>query len=420
MITDKFAEYALLITALTYINTQLAPMWKSLWQLIQRKLTYKVTIEETDELYYYFEKWLYTNYSTSYRNLEATINNKQLTSDYVSHSNKQVKTTTTTITDKLYTWQHEDFFIIYAGTPKRRLVITKGREKLEAAKSLKESYFNRFSIKGFGAKKSILSILKNVIEYNQQFKSEIQSKLYTSNSWGEWTNHGVLHGKNIDNLILDCKDELIKDVEDFINEEKWYNLRNIAYKRGYLLKGKPGNGKSALCQALALHTKRNIYYLSINDIDKDANLIYSFQNMEVNSILVIEDVDACYSDRDAVKTNVSFSTLLNCLDGVYSKYNIITIMTTNHADKLDPALIRAGRIDIQFSIDNPSKSSVQKYINNFFDSKIELKNYTDFKLPMVDIQNLCLMNKNNLNNVIDNLDSMSVNNFFKKNDRNNI
>ena len=83
------------------------------------------------------------------------------------------------------------------------------------------------------------------------------------------------------------------------------------------------------------------------------------------------------------------------MDGAFSKYGIITIMTTNHFDKLDPALIREGRIDMKVKINNPEIDMVEKYLSIFYDTEIKLDNYKN-SISMSKIQEICLENKNNL------------------------
>jgi ATP-dependent Zn protease len=87
------------------------------------------------------------------------------------------------------------------------------------------------------------------------------------------------------------------------------------------------------------------------------------------------------------------------MDGALSKHGIITILTTNHPEKLDPALVREGRVDISLNVDNPSIKQVQEYLSVFYDQKVSLDSYpNDF--PMTKIQEICM--QNNLN------DTMSI------------
>lgn len=162
--------------------------------------------------------------------------------------------------------------------------------------------------------------------------------------------------------------------------------------------GRPGNGKTSFCIALSKYFNKDIQFLNLNDIEKDTYLFESFQGLKDNSILVIEDVDAIYGNREG-KSKISFSALLNCMDGAFSKHGIIVIMTTNHIEKIDSALIREGRIDMKVNIDNPEIDMVEQYLSLFYEKDIKLNHY-DGNFSMSKIQEICLLNKNKLNNTI--------------------
>jgi len=89
--------------------------------------------------------------------------------------------------------------------------------------------------------------------------------------------------------------------------------------------------------------------LDLNTINSDEQLSARISDAPERSILLMEDVDAIFVDRTSVqkrKRGITFSGFLNALDGVRSKDGTITIMSTNHKEKLDPALIRPGRCDV--------------------------------------------------------------------------
>ena len=130
--------------------------------------------------------------------------------------------------------------------------------------------------------------------------------------------------------------------------------------------------------------------MNLNSISDDIYLQRAFQDMKENSVLLIEDIDSVFTNRDNKESKVSFSSLLNCLDGVFYKHNSIIIMTTNHVDKLDPALIRTGRIDLKVSIDNPTEKEVSDFLSFFYNDTIEIKSISDFS--MSDVQNICISN----------------------------
>jgi chaperone BCS1 len=88
----------------------------------------------------------------------------------------------------------------------------------------------------------------------------------------------------------------------------------------------------------------------------DNSLNTCLNNCPANSIILLEDIDAIFVERTAVNRGrgVSFSGLLNALDGVRSQEGRILFMTTNHRDRLDPALMRPGRADVHVKLDYAS------------------------------------------------------------------
>ena len=92
-----------------------------------------------------------------------------------------------------------------------------------------------------------------------------------------------------------------------------------------------------------------------------------------NCIFVLEDIDALYIDRNKKEENrVSFSCILNFLDGVYSKEDLVTIITTNHLDRIDKAIIRPMRIDKMIKFTFCSKYQYKEIFKKFFPDNIDL------------------------------------------------
>lgn len=145
---------------------------------------------------------------------------------------------------------------------------------------------------------------------------------------------------------------LVTDIQWFYNNEKWYVQKGIPHHRGYLFTGPPGTGKTSTISVLGGHFNKNIYLLNIAALNSDDDLFDAMRGLSGNSILILEDIDACIgsskrTDEQGVEIKgVTLSALLNCLDGLGSKEGLVTIMTTNHPEKLDPALIRPGRVDL--------------------------------------------------------------------------
>lgn len=130
--------------------------------------------------------------------------------------------------------------------------------------------------------------------------------------------------------------------------------------------GPPGTGKTSFTEAIAGATKMDVCYLNLssNALDDDAvnNVLNS---APPRSIILLEDIDALFVGRDSVTggsgrgKKVSFSGLLNALDGVRSQEGRILFMTTNHPEKLDPALMRPGRADFHALINYASYNQMK-------------------------------------------------------------
>ena len=249
--------------------------------------------------------------------------------------------------------------------------------------------------------------MAEIVEYNleiQKRNKRTKVRIYT-NSSSHWRRMDDVNPKPLDKIIIEGKQEMIKDLEKFLSDKDWYEERSILYKRGYLFHGKPGNGKTSLAMSIAKRFERDLYIFNPARItDQELTSLYS--EISTNCILVVEDIDAVFNkDRekedDSIKFN--FSTLLNCLDGAFSKEGIITIFTTNHPERLDPALIRAGRMDYEFKISNPSIEKIEEYLNIFFPKNKTSLRYegTNETLPMVKIQDICIRNKNNYQKALD-------------------
>ncbi|KAL5373610.1 hypothetical protein PMIN06_012491 [Paraphaeosphaeria minitans] len=160
----------------------------------------------------------------------------------------------------------------------------------------------------------------------------------------------------------DLKKMLIDDVAEFLDPQtrSWYYARSLPYQRGYLFYGLPGTGKSSFSLSIAGRFDLDLYVLSIPSLS-DRSLKTLFAELPQQCVVLLEDVDAVGLDRsqgvitDASSDGrpqksagkVSLSTLLNVLDGISSSEGRVLIMTTNHIEHLDPALIRPGRADMR-------------------------------------------------------------------------
>jgi len=232
----------------------------------------------------------------------------------------------------------------------------------------------------------------------------------------EWRQFG--HAKNkrpLKSVVLNSgmSEKITADVQEFLKNPKWYADRGIPYRRGYLLYGPPGCGKSSFITALAGHLDMGICLLNLSDRSlTDDRLNHLLSVAPQQTLILLEDVDAAFVSREdslKVKTayeglnRVTLSGFLNCLDGVASSEARVLFMTTNYKDRLDPALIRPGRVDFQGLITYCEPVQIVYLFLNFYPeaSLAHAENFanaiTSLGLPISPamLQGHFLMHKNN-------------------------
>jgi len=167
--------------------------------------------------------------------------------------------------------------------------------------------------------------------------------------------------------------EILSDAREFAGSRPWYEERGIPYRRGYLFHGPPGNGKTTAIKAMAGELGLSVACLSMgNPYLTDDGLNTLITSLSPRSILLIEDVDCVFrAKRETEHVNhVTVSGLLNALDGLYSGEGRILILTTNHPERLDPALIRPGRIDRSIQIGNATTDQARRLFLWFYHDQV--------------------------------------------------
>ena len=191
-----------------------------------------------------------------------------------------------------------------------------------------------------------------------------------------WHKAETAQARPVESVVLpaELKSKLVDDIADFAAPatKQWYVQHGIPYKRSYLLHGSPGAGKTSIIQALAGRFKRNVcYFSSLSHPEMtDDGLKSAVQRVPAKSILVFEDIDAVFTGgrgkKDGDKSAVTFSGLLNALDGVGGSSGQLFVLTTNHRERLDPALIRNGRVDMHVHFSDATSEQMRMLFAQFY------------------------------------------------------
>ena len=194
--------------------------------------------------------------------------------------------------------------------------------------------------------------------------------------YNKWTQLSQLKKRNLSSVFLDKDiiDNLKNDIEKFLKLED-------TYKRNYLLYGIPGTGKTSLIFALASYLNMSVSIFSFVPGIDDTIFMKCVNSLPKNSILLLEDIDGVFVNRAKDYNNnsmISFSGVLNTLDGMGRKDKLLTFMTTNLKDQLDPALLRPGRVDYKIEFTYTTNYQISKMYDLFIKDDTHKKEFMSY------------------------------------------
>ena len=286
-----------------------------------------------------------------------------------------------------------------------------------------------------------------IFEYKNSEKSDSILEL-------KYKKYLMEHNKDLSvNIFFEDKDKLINYIKPFIYDpfekknvgEEKYKRSGFTFKAGILFYGSPGCGKTSTIKAVLKYTNRHGIIINLNRVKTCEELELIFRNRTINGqemngkqlCYILEDCDAfdddiiksrkkdeedlkkCSDNAEALnlaklmefgtmtvqnmvrkeEDSVNLSCFLNILDGIIELHGVMIIMTTNHPEKIDEALIRPGRFDFKYEFKRASKKIVKEMIQFKFelsDKEIEKYNeYMNFKdeiLSPAEIQSICFKN----------------------------
>lgn len=223
-----------------------------------------------------------------------------------------------------------------------------------------------FTAHGTAARDAVMALIADVTE---GFNEPDAPRFYMPR-YGSWQRRDDLVPRALDTVFLaeGQKEELLSDLRKFLGGRDAYEQLGIPWHRGYLFFGPPGTGKTSLARALATELDLDVYYLPISDLREDTDILQLVASVPARSMLLLEDIDILHAakERDDAEKGVTMTGILNALDGVSTPAGLITVMTTNHREVLDDAIVRPGRVDREEPIGYLDDEQLGQMLERFF------------------------------------------------------
>jgi chaperone BCS1 len=356
---NEFASGGLLLMIIGGITVWLKALPQRLWHWIVEQTTMIITVTDEDAAFTWVKEWfLEQKFLKRIRrvDLDTTLRNGRIAM--------------VPAPGKHWFW--------FGGRP-FEVWFSRTEDAQERFRRRSES----FTFRTVGRKRPVLQHFVDDVVQCHVRRQGVQSYLLTyENGWDYVQGYSP---RLLDSVVLDPgeKELLVQDVAQFRSSKQRYQRLGIPYHRGYLLYGPPGTGKTSLVSALAAHFGLSIYFINLTDFN-DRSLLNAVNKVPANSVLLFEDIDCmkgsqsrggadsgkeqdkAANTKENTQTGVTLSGLLNILDGFYAPTGVVFVMTTNHIDKLDAALLRPGRIDYKLYLGTASDYQKMELYRRFF------------------------------------------------------
>ncbi len=352
---------------------------QNVFQLVRRKLITEIDILDRDPAFEWVEKWLAEHAYSRKRARSLTV--KTIAVDYQARRDNPTLDPRPRI---LFSPAPGIHWLFY----RRRLVcLHRERPKMNDTSTQPVNVRESFSITLFSRDRNLAQQLLEEARELALPKSESRLTIHRAGS-SYWTEQMTRMPRPIESVVLPAGviENLLDDVQRFLSSRDWYVSRGIPYRRGYLLHGPPGTGKSSAVVGIASALGMDIAMLSLGDSSLDDNGISELlSDVPVNSLVLMEDIDCAFIERkegEDKRSKITFSGLLNAIDGVAAGEGRILMATTNHLELLDPALIRPGRIDRKLYIGYARREQAKRLFQRFFPNEDEkLADYFADSIP---------------------------------------
>lgn len=367
--TNQFASGGLVLMVLGGVLALFRSVPGKIWGVVRNKVLVRVVVTSDSEAYYWVQSWLAERpYTKRTRNVQVVTDtgvtrNRRL--PVFSDDEKPLPSYSLAPGEgtHVFWWRH------------RPVWINTSRDKNESGATGK-AYIYTTELTGFGLTRQDL---EDLVEESRKLHEKLTRRtagVYISRWEDDWMLCTNVTLRPIDTLVFapDTLQGSVMDAQRFLMQEPRYSRLGIPFRRGYLLEGPPGTGKTSLTMALAHTLQMDLCILPLSrPLLDDQMLMTLLTTLPARSVILIEDVDTIFEGREnRAGNNVTFSGLLNALDGVVTQEGHILVMTTNRADALDPALIRPGRIDVRVHVGLATKDQARGLFLRFFPGREDL------------------------------------------------
>lgn len=422
-LTGLFITITAMSGSFYFILGIIRPPLQSLWNHLHQLTFYEVSIYIADPDFQKFNTWLNTQqkYTWFQRTYKVVNADERPDSEHYSLGNND------TVKESELAPGYGSVLIKAPGHP--FILVT--RVKVENKNVYKQTETLTFKIFSF-SKSKINKFFDEVVTKNNNDTDPIVYS-YESDWWQE-----IGKTKSVLPPLGKSAQEFIADVDYFLNNEEEYRTRGISYKRGYLLYGLPGTGKTSIIAHISKKYRMNIYTLNSSTI---AGFHKCAGDIKPRSIILIEDIDMTVAGQSKRNLEVSLKSLkdirkhlvedkvkvksdktetetdaedyteimtkeamrdfLNTLDGITEFEGHLVIATTNKRNILDAALLRPGRIDKHIEIELFTYVEQIQHVNRFYGIELDPEDYSHFQdRTFAVLQDLCVNNLNNYENVV--------------------
>ena len=335
-----------------------------LYQWVKGLCIIEIDILDREAAFHWLDCWLAQHAYSRDRARWLTVKTQE-----VQYEQRQADPTADHRPRILFTPAPGRHFLFYRG---HLVILHRERPKLNQAQQQPVNVRESFSITIFSRDRSIARQLLEEARDIALPRGSTKLTIYRASGCC-WSEQLTRLPRSPESVILrtGLMDDLINDARSFLKRRSWYLDRGIPYRRGYLLHGPPGTGKSSAVVAIASALEMDIALLSLSGSSMDDNELGELlAEVPANAMLLIEDIDCAFAERTGTtekQNKLTFSGLLNAIDGVAAGEGRILFATTNHLEKLDPALIRPGRIDRKVEIGPATRDQARRMFRRFFD-----------------------------------------------------